>query len=108
LEGSGIKYEPGDALGVYGANSPELVRAVLETTNLSGTEEVETHEGNKTLFDALTHNYELTPLSKNTLSGYAALTGNEELNKILGDKMALQEYLSGRDFLDMINEVPYK
>ncbi|WP_031443985.1 assimilatory sulfite reductase (NADPH) flavoprotein subunit [Arenibacter algicola] len=106
LEGSGIKYEPGDALGVYGANSPKLVRSVLESTKLSGEEEVETHEGIKTLYDALTYDYELTPLSKTTLSGYAELTGNEGLKKILGDKIALQEYLSGRDFLDLISEVP--
>ncbi|MBL4879762.1 MAG: assimilatory sulfite reductase (NADPH) flavoprotein subunit [Oleispira sp.] len=108
LEGSGIKYEPGDALGVYGANSPKLVQSVLESTNLSGKEEVETHEGNKTLFDALTYNYELTPLSKNTLSEYAALTGNEGLKKILEDKAVIHEYLSGRDILDLLKEVPYK
>tara|TARA_R110002049_G_scaffold4504_3_gene31304 strand:+ start:252 stop:2072 length:1821 start_codon:yes stop_codon:yes gene_type:complete len=108
LEGSGIKYEPGDALGVYGANSPKLVLSVLESTNLSGKEEVETFEGDKTLYDALTYNYELTPLSKTTLSSYAELTGHEGLKKILGDKIALQKYLSGRDFLDLINEVPYE
>ena len=108
LEGSGIKYEPGDALGVYGANSPKLVQSVLESTNLSGKEEVETFEGDKTLYDALTYNYELTPLSKTTLSSYAELTGHEGLKKILGDKIALQKYLSGRDFLDLINEVPYE
>jgi len=108
LKGSGIKYEPGDALGVYGANSPKLVKAVLDSTNLSGNEEVETHEGRKTLHDALTYDYELTPLSKNTLSEYAALTGNEGLKKILDDKSAIQEYLTGRDILDLINEVPYK
>tara|TARA_R110001599_G_scaffold119328_2_gene289566 strand:- start:1451 stop:3271 length:1821 start_codon:yes stop_codon:yes gene_type:complete len=106
LEGSGIKYEPGDALGVYGANSPTLVRSVLESTNLSGKEEVETHEGIKTLYDALTYDYELTPLSKTTLTGYSELTGNNGLKKILEDKNALQEYLSGRDFLDLISEVP--
>ncbi|GBF19136.1 sulfite reductase [NADPH] flavoprotein alpha-component [Arenibacter sp. NBRC 103722] len=106
LEGSGIKYEPGDALGVYGANSPTLVRSVLESTKLSGEEEVETHEGIKTLYDALTYDYELTPLSKTTLTGYSELTGNNGLKKILGDKNALQEYLSGRDFLDLISEVP--
>tara|TARA_R100001369_G_scaffold84757_4_gene117848 strand:- start:1505 stop:3325 length:1821 start_codon:yes stop_codon:yes gene_type:complete len=108
LEGSGIKYEPGDALGVYGSNSHELVESVLHTTKLAGEKEVETYEGTKTLHDALTYNYELTPLSRNTLSGYAELTDNKGLKKILEDKIALQEYLSGRDFLDLINEVPYE
>tara|TARA_R110002050_G_scaffold25604_1_gene68152 strand:+ start:27359 stop:29179 length:1821 start_codon:yes stop_codon:yes gene_type:complete len=108
LEGSGIKYEPGDALGVYGANPPQLVKSVLESTNLSGEVEVDTFDGSKSLYNALTYNYELTPLSKNTLSDYAELTGNEGLKKILLDKNALREYLLGRDFLDLISEEPYK
>src|SRR5690606_20766174 len=30
LEGSGLTYEPGDALGVYGSNSPMLIDGVLD------------------------------------------------------------------------------
>src|SRR5690606_36581005 len=49
LGGSGLKYEPGDALGVYGTNSDKLVQAVLEATHLSGNEPVKSHAGEKTL-----------------------------------------------------------
>ncbi len=36
LEGSGIVYEPGDALGVVPSNDPALVDAVLRAAGLSG------------------------------------------------------------------------
>ena len=36
LEGSGLHYEPGDALGVWPRNPPALVDAVLPTLQLDG------------------------------------------------------------------------
>src|SRR5690606_33590520 len=83
LEGSGITYEPGDALGVYGSNSPKLIQAVLEATKLPGDQLVTTHDGEKTLLNALTYDYELTPLSKTTLVKHAELTDNAQLKEIL-------------------------
>ena len=108
LEGSGITYEPGDALGVYGSNSPKLTQAVLEATKLSGDQLVTTHDGEKTFLDALTYDYELTPLSKTTLQKYVELTDSEKLKGILGNTSEVQEYLEGRDILDLINEVHFE
>lgn len=107
LEDSGITYEPGDALGVYGSNSPKLTQAVLEATKLSGDQLVTTHDGEKTLHDALTYDYELTPLTKSTLQKYAELTDSSKLKDILNGS-DIQEYLLGRDILDLINETPYE
>ena len=108
LAGSGITYEPGDALGVYGSNSPKLIQAVLESADFDGEENVTTYKGEKTLLEALTYDYELTPLSKTTLSKYAELTDNPRLKKILADSTSVREYLPGRDILDLIKEEPYK
>lgn len=108
IQGSGITYEPGDALGVYGANSPKLIKAVLEATNLSGEIRVESHKGEKTLLEALTYDYELTPLSKTTLSKYAEITDNPHLKTILADSTAVLEFLPGRDILDLLSEQPHK
>jgi len=108
LAGSGITYEPGDALGVYGFNSPKLIQTVLESTDFDGEENVTTYKGEKTLLEALTYDYELTPLSKTTLSKYADLTDNPRLKKILADSTSVLEYLPGRDILDLIKEEPYK
>ena len=34
LEGSGLTYEPGDALGIYPKNDPELVELLLKRTEM--------------------------------------------------------------------------
>ncbi len=108
LKGSGLQYEPGDALGVYGANPPSLIEQVLSITNLSGDEQVESHKGKKSLMEALTYDYELTPLSRVNLSKYGEVTGSTKLKEILSDNMKILEYLPGRDFLDLLKEEPHK
>lgn len=108
LGGSGLKYEPGDALGVYGANPPSLIEGVLNITNFTGEEEVLSHSGKKTLKEALTYDYELTPLSSVTLGKYAEFTGSTRLKSILEDNENVFEYLSGRDILDLLKEFPFK
>ncbi|AVR44254.1 assimilatory sulfite reductase (NADPH) flavoprotein subunit [Christiangramia fulva] len=108
LEGSGLQYEPGDALGVFGANPPSLIEKVLSVTNLSGNEMVKSHKGEKSLMEALTYDYELTPLSRINLSKYEELTGSRKLKEVLSDNMKILEYLAGRDFLDLLEEEPHK
>jgi sulfite reductase (NADPH) flavoprotein alpha-component len=108
LEGSGITYEPGDALGVYGSNSDKLTQAVLAATKLSGDQLVATHKGEQSLLEALTYDYELTPLTKSTLEKYADLTDNQQLKDVLTNTNELPEYLKGRDILDLITEVPFE
>jgi sulfite reductase (NADPH) flavoprotein alpha-component len=108
LQGSGLRYEPGDALGVYGANPPSLIEGVLKATNLSGDELVKSHTGEKTLSEALTYDYELTPLSSLTLSKYAEFSESAELKRILSDNEEVCGYLPGRDILDLLKEVPYQ
>lgn len=108
LEDSGITYEPGDALGVYGSNSPKLIQGVLEATSLTEDQLVSTHNGEKTLVEALTYDYELTPLSRPSLVKYSELTDNPKLKEILTDNEKLADYLKGRDILDLISETPHK
>ena len=108
LGGSGLTYEPGDALGVYGANPPALIEGVLRVANLSGDEEVESHSGVKTLKEALTYDYELTPLSSISLAKYADISGSKTLKSVLADNEKVLNYLPGRDLLDLLKEVPYK
>lgn len=107
LEGSGLTYEPGDALGVYGTNSSSLIEGVLEATKLSGDTVVQGHNGEKPLAEALTYDYELSPLSGVTLTNYANLTGDAKLKDILTDNRKVADYVHGRDVLDLLHEVPY-
>lgn len=106
LAGSGLQYQPGDALGVYGTNAPSLVAGVLQATGLSAEQRVQGHNGEKTLAEALTYDYELSPLSSVTLTGYAQLTGSSQLQSLLAAREKMSDYLYGRDVLDLLKEVP--
>ncbi|MDF9796491.1 sulfite reductase (NADPH) flavoprotein alpha-component [Catalinimonas alkaloidigena] len=106
LEGSGITYQPGDALGIYAHNSERLVDSILETLQFSGTEEVETHQGTSSLRNALTYDYELTPLTALTLNKYAELTGSSKLENTLAEASRVSDYLYGRDIIDLFKETP--
>lgn len=107
LEGSGLTYEPGDALGVYGSNAPALIDGVLNELKLSREDEIVSHNGTKALGDALAFDYELSPLTAFTLSKYTELTNNAKLKEIVADPVKLQDYLKGRDVLDLLKEAPH-
>ncbi|MBI2517812.1 MAG: sulfite reductase subunit alpha [Opitutae bacterium] len=59
LEGSGLAYEAGDALGVFPENCPDLVGEVIATLGCDGEEAVPTPAGEMSLWRALTEHYDL-------------------------------------------------
>ena len=60
LEGSGLTYKPGDALGVWFTNDAALVDEILTITGADASALVTTASGEVTLTDALTNHFELT------------------------------------------------
>jgi sulfite reductase (NADPH) flavoprotein alpha-component len=75
LEGSGLVYETGDALGVFPQNSPELVAELLTTLGCDGEEAVPVPNGSTTsLRHALTAHYDLGKPSPELISRFAAPT----------------------------------
>ncbi|MAU29703.1 MAG: sulfite reductase subunit alpha [Euryarchaeota archaeon] len=64
LGDSGMEYKAGDALGVIPSCPPELVQELLDASNLNGDEIVETHQGEKTITEALSDYYEIHRVSK--------------------------------------------
>ena len=102
LADSGLEYEAGDALNVVPVNDTELVHAILGRLGLDGATVPEGHDD--TLEHLLTYNYEITAPSVDLLEEIEKHTGNEELTYVLrhGDKAALDEWLWGRDILDVL------
>jgi sulfite reductase (NADPH) flavoprotein alpha-component len=90
LEGSGIEYEPGDALGVVPRNDPALVDAVLKATGLDGDE---------TLHAALRDRYDITTLTAKQIEDHAALTGTPRQSS---------DWANGRQVIDLLEAVPHK
>ena len=107
LEGSGMGYEPGDALAVVPVNAPDLVEGILSAARLSGAEEVEVKGvGRKVLADALREDLEVTALSKSVLRKLQPLAPSKALDALLGDegKDELKSYLWGRWIEDALRD----
>lgn len=107
LAGSGLQYEPGDALAVLPSNAPDVVAAVLAVAKLKGTEEVEVKNvGRKLLADALREDFDITALSRNVLTKLAEAVDSVKLRDLLaeGAKEDLKAYNDGREIVDAIED----
>ena len=109
LEGSGLSYVTGDALGVLPCNDPALVDALISALGLDATAEVNAPDGSATtLRDALINSYDITTLKKGVLTKWNAVAGSEKLATILADKDALKDFCWGRDLLDLASDPEMK
>jgi sulfite reductase (NADPH) flavoprotein alpha-component len=108
LEGSGLTFQPGDSIGIYPENDPELIDALLDALNWDSSETVIVNKQGevRTLKEALTSYYEITVLTKPFLEKAVKLSANEKLQELLapGNDENLKSYLDGRDLLDLVND----
>ncbi|NKI75096.1 NADPH-dependent assimilatory sulfite reductase flavoprotein subunit [Dickeya sp. CFBP 2040] len=106
LGDSGLHYQPGDALGVWYENSPELVQELLGLLWLKGDEPVAVGGETLPLAEALQRHFELTQNTAPIVASYAALSRNETLLGLVADKTALQQYAQRTPLVDMVREAP--
>jgi sulfite reductase (NADPH) flavoprotein alpha-component len=106
LEGSGLSFQPGDSLGIYPENDPELVSLLLEELKWNPEESVTINKQGEVLSlkDALSTYYEITTLTKPLLEKAAKLTANSDLQELLNDSEKVKSYLEGHDLLDVVRE----
>jgi sulfite reductase (NADPH) flavoprotein alpha-component len=108
LEDSGLTYEPGDALGVVPVNDPDVVEEVLEALDGKPDEEVVTSRGIESLRDALMGTFEITTITRPFLRAYAEAVESKELQALIGDNDKLNEWLYGRELIDVLSTWPAK
>lgn len=108
LDNYGEEYEPGDCVVVKPQNDPEIVALLLETLGWDGQQEVTINEDGDTLIleNALKEHFEITKLTKPLLQKAAPLFENSELNDKVNDNEWIQEYIYGRDVIDLIQDFP--
>jgi sulfite reductase (NADPH) flavoprotein alpha-component len=106
LEGSGLWYRPGDSLGVWPENPPQLIDALLGALKLDGNASVTLAGEQMSLADALRHRLEITILRRAFLDAYAKAIGSDPLNALLADAAAARRYLSEHQVIDLIAEYP--
>ncbi|WP_202841275.1 assimilatory sulfite reductase (NADPH) flavoprotein subunit [Luteimonas saliphila] len=83
LDGSGLSYEPGDALGIRHRNPEPLVAAVLEATKLDGDAIATIGSDTLPLAEWLATHRELTRLSRPLLATLAERADADELRGLL-------------------------
>lgn len=111
LKHSGMRYEAGDALGVWPMNCPELVVEILEALHLNGADEVLVDgQGIVTLETALLHHYEIVKITTKMLRYLFEQTQNEQIAELLNEnnKDQLRSWLWGRQLIDLLHEYPVK
>jgi sulfite reductase (NADPH) flavoprotein alpha-component len=106
LAGSGIRYEPGDSIGIVPHNRAEDVDALLERLPFAAECTVAGDaQSMLSLRQALIERFELGPVSRSFVKRYAEATRSTELAAIgaTGDReFAL--YARGRHVIDVVNE----
>ncbi|MEX4788657.1 NADPH-dependent assimilatory sulfite reductase flavoprotein subunit [Klebsiella pneumoniae] len=102
LGDSGLRYQPGDALGVWYQNDPQLVKELVELLWLKGDEPVTVEGKTLPLSEALQWHFELTVNTATIVENYATLTRSESLLPLVGDKAQLQQYAAATPIVDMV------
>jgi sulfite reductase (NADPH) flavoprotein alpha-component len=108
LTGSGIAYQPGDALGIVPRNSPTYVGELLAAARLAPEASVNVDGKEQQLFDALANVFEITTITRPFLKAYASQAGCAELVALLekGQEERFQAYIHGREIIDVLHGYP--
>ncbi|WP_207480485.1 diflavin oxidoreductase [Arenibaculum pallidiluteum] len=98
LEGSGLTWEPGDALGIMPRNDAGDVETLLEIAGLGGDD---------VLRDRLVREHDVTTLTRPVIDAYARLTGDARIAALAQDD-DLPAFLRGRQIIDLIEAFPQR
>ena len=104
LEGSGLTYEAGDALGVVPVNCPALVDEMLAVLGCAGTEMVSVDDTGMSLREALTRHLDMCKPSQELLAAVAKHAPDSEIASLLAPERReeLKKWLWGRDVQDVL------
>lgn len=106
LDNFGEEYEVGDCLVVLPKNDPALVELLISTLGWDPEDQIQISEDGDTisLEEALSSYFEITKLTKPLIQNAAAYFDNEELEEKVQDSEWIQNYIEGRDFIDLLND----
>ncbi|UFT98050.1 assimilatory sulfite reductase (NADPH) flavoprotein subunit [Radiobacillus kanasensis] len=107
LEGSNLHFEPGDSLGIVPTNHPMLVDQIINKMGFNPDEQVLINKDGEldTVRNALLSTYEITKLTKPLIEKLVDVFENQSLKELLGsNREELNQYLEGRDVLDLVQD----
>ena len=109
LEGSGMEYVVGDALGVCPVNPEEQVDEILNSLPFNTNEEVPLPGGGgASLREALTTSYDIRSLTPKLLQAWQERSGSPFLRSVVEtqDRKVMNEFCWGRELIDLVTEYP--
>jgi sulfite reductase (NADPH) flavoprotein alpha-component len=109
LAGSGLTYRPGDSLGVFGRNSPELVDEVIALLGFEPEAAVNDPKGQPTtLRQAMLRDYTINRANRKMMAALAErIPQGEQRNRLMelvDNSDTLSEYVDTRDYVDILKE----
>lgn len=108
ISDSNISYQPGDALGVWYENDPDLVNEFLELLNFTGQEMIKIKGEPILLSEALKKHYELTQNTSVIVKNIAILSRNKLLLNLFNNKKQLNIFLAKTPIIEMFHTVSLK
>lgn len=108
LDGSGITYEPGDALGVVGRNDPRVVDELLGAARLAPDAPVVVDGSSRRLGEALQRDFEVMAATPRFLTHWAELSGASELKALAANDQAAERtaWLKANHVVDVLRQFP--
>jgi len=108
LEGSGLEYEVGDALGVYPRNPESVVDEILAALPFKAGNVALADGQEITLREALISHYDIGTLNKSIVQKWQERSGSPFLRSLVeaDDKKAWDDFCWGRDLIDLILDHP--
>ena len=111
LQGSGLQYQPGDSLGIWADNDPELVSRVLRKLGIEPSDLVDDDGRSRTIRETLSRHRELTRLTPDAVQAYATLDDSSGRGKLARrwqrmDAGARKQFIEARQFIDLAEAHP--
>ena len=108
LRGSGLTYNPGDALGIAASNDPAIVAELLSLLSIALDAVIDVKGQALTMDEALTHRFEITAATPRFLDYWALLSDAAELKQLQQEDRAGERtiFLTTRHIVDIVRRFP--
>ncbi|MCX4186876.1 diflavin oxidoreductase [Methylophaga sp. OBS4] len=101
-----FNLRPGDSIGIFPHNPPDLVHAILELCHFSGDESVTIKETAMPLVQALREHCDLTVVSAKFFNEWSMLSQNQELLGLIEDKKKVRAFLKIHQLTQILSVYP--